>query len=219
MSDPPSRTGDTAPGLAQPRRLNRSQPVMHIVQQVHILTDLLPQLLEQLRCKSRYCSVDHSILARQPALRRLIQLAASAHHRSRQLLASRLRANGKISLTHVLLHRVDRLRDVRSIRMRVHHPPVGTLRPSRLYTGVFSALPLMSHSAMSTAAIAVIVTGPRRQYAPRYRYCQMSSICDGSRPMRQGIRCSSGTPPPPTRDRSASHRRARESLHRSRSSA
>ena len=34
----------------------------------------------------------------------------------------------------------------------------------------------MSHSAMSTAAIAAIVTGPRRQYALRYRNCQVSSI-------------------------------------------
>src|SRR5262245_43520116 len=30
---------------------------------------------------------------------------------------------------------------------------------------MFAALPRMSQSAMSTAAIAVIVTGPRRQYA------------------------------------------------------
>ena len=35
--------------------------------------------------------------------------------------------------------------------------------PSRLYTGVSRLLPLMSHSAMSMAPIAVIVTGPRRQ--------------------------------------------------------
>ena len=31
------------------------------------------------------------------------------------------------------------------------------------YTGTPRLLPLMSHSAMSTAAMAVIVTGPRRQ--------------------------------------------------------
>jgi hypothetical protein len=41
--------------------------------------------------------------------------------------------------------------------------PSRALPPSRLYTGVSRLLPLMSHSAMSTAPIAVIVTGPRRQ--------------------------------------------------------
>ena len=38
--------------------------------------------------------------------------------------------------------------------------------PINWYTGVFSALPRMSQSAVSTAPIAAIVTGPRRQYAP-----------------------------------------------------
>ncbi len=47
-----------------------------------------------------------------------------------------------------------------------------TVTPSRLrppsswYSGSPATLPLMSHSAVSTAAMAVIVTGPRRQYAP-----------------------------------------------------
>jgi hypothetical protein len=41
--------------------------------------------------------------------------------------------------------------------------PVRDAPPSSWYTGIPAALPLRSHSAMSTAAIAVIVTGPRRQ--------------------------------------------------------
>ena len=36
------------------------------------------------------------------------------------------------------------------------------------------------------AAIEVIVTGPRRQYGPRYRYCHMSSMRAGSRPISRG---------------------------------
>src|SRR5215469_17140352 len=39
---------------------------------------------------------------------------------------------------------------------------------------------------MSTAAIAAIVTGPRRQYALRYRNCQVSSIRAGSLPASRG---------------------------------
>ncbi|GAB2941789.1 hypothetical protein GCM10027203_49980 [Nonomuraea fastidiosa] len=35
---------------------------------------------------------------------------------------------------------------------------------------------------MSTAAMAAIVTGPRRQYAPRYSDCQVSSMRCGSVP-------------------------------------
>jgi hypothetical protein len=35
--------------------------------------------------------------------------------------------------------------------------------PSSWYTGTPSALPLMSQSAVSTAAMAVIITGPPRQ--------------------------------------------------------
>src|SRR5215211_3130899 len=48
----------------------------------------------------------------------------------------------------------------------------------------------MSHRAVSTAPIAAMVTGPRRQYAPLYRYCQVSSILRASRPMRSGTTCS-----------------------------
>ena len=44
----------------------------------------------------------------------------------------------------------------------------------------------MSHSAMSTAEIAAMVTGPRRQYGPRYRYCQVSSMLFASRPSSSG---------------------------------
>ncbi len=39
--------------------------------------------------------------------------------------------------------------------------------PSSWYSGMPAVLALMSHRATSTAAIAAIVTGPRRQYAPR----------------------------------------------------
>ena len=62
-------------------------------------------------------------------------------------------------------------------RWRARRPSrhYGSCRPAGYTPGVFSAFPLMSQSATSTAAMAHIVTGPRRQYAPRYRYCQMSS--------------------------------------------
>ncbi len=45
--------------------------------------------------------------------------------------------------------------------------PVRDAPPSSWYSGIPAALALMSHSATSTAAIAAIVTGPRRQYADR----------------------------------------------------
>ncbi|CAH0306479.1 hypothetical protein SRABI26_04701 [Arthrobacter sp. Bi26] len=53
-----------------------------------------------------------------------------------------------------------------------------------------ASLPLMSHKAMSTAAIAAIVTGPRRQYEDRYRNCQVSSIRCGSLPISSCATCS-----------------------------
>ena len=39
--------------------------------------------------------------------------------------------------------------------------------PSSWYSGRPATLAFRSHSAVSTAAIALMVTGPRRQYAPR----------------------------------------------------
>ena len=65
--------------LAQPRRLNRSQPVMHIMQQVHILTNSLPQLLKQLRREVQVSLGWPQALARQSTLRRLVRLAALRH--------------------------------------------------------------------------------------------------------------------------------------------
>ena len=41
--------------------------------------------------------------------------------------------------------------------------PVRLRPPSSWYSGMFAALALMSHKAVSTAAMALIVTGPRRQ--------------------------------------------------------
>ena len=41
--------------------------------------------------------------------------------------------------------------------------PVRLRPPSSWYSGMFAILALMSHSAVSTAAIALMVTGPRRQ--------------------------------------------------------
>ena len=58
--------------------------------------------------------------------------------------------------------------------------------PRSWYTGSPATLPLMSHSAVSTAEIAVMVTGPRRQYTPRYRYCHMSSMRVESLPISSG---------------------------------
>src|SRR5674476_1161136 len=42
--------------------------------------------------------------------------------------------------------------------------------------------PYWRRGPVTMAAIAAIVTGPRRQYGPRYRYCQVSSILCASRP-------------------------------------
>jgi len=68
--------------------------------------------------------------------------------------------------------------------------PVREAPPSSWYTGIPATLPLMSQSAMSTAAIAAIVTGPRRQYDDRYRNCQASSMRLASRPTSSGTTCS-----------------------------
>src|SRR6478609_6007374 len=43
---------------------------------------------------------------------------------------------------------------------------------------------------MSTAAMAAMVTGPRRQYEDRYRNCQVSSIRCGSFPISSCATCS-----------------------------
>src|SRR3954454_8281902 len=43
---------------------------------------------------------------------------------------------------------------------------------------------------MSTADRAAIVTGPPRQYAPRYRYCHVLSTACASRPTSSGTTCS-----------------------------
>ena len=63
--------------------------------------------------------------------------------------------------------------------------PVRLRPPSSWYSGMPAARALMSHSAVSTAAIDAIVTGPRRQYAPRYRNCHMSSMRCASLPDEQ----------------------------------
>src|SRR5579875_310616 len=49
-------------------------------------------------------------------------------------------------------------------------------------------LPRMSHNAMSTPLIALFSTGPLRQYDDTNDACQMSSICSGSLPTRNGLR-------------------------------
>src|SRR2546429_587142 len=46
----------------------------------------------------------------------------------------------------------------------------------------------MSQSAISTAAMAVMVTGPRRPKAPQDRSCPISSGLKGSPPMMQGVK-------------------------------
>ena len=45
--------------------------------------------------------------------------------------------------------------------------PVRLAPPSSWYSGSPATFALMSHRATSTAAIAAMVTGPRRQYAER----------------------------------------------------
>src|SRR5579884_3172282 len=49
-------------------------------------------------------------------------------------------------------------------------------------------LPRMSHRAMSTPLMALPSTGPLRQYELTNDDCQMSSICSGSLPIRNGLR-------------------------------
>ena len=48
-------------------------------------------------------------------------------------------------------------------RVAVDQDLIARRAPEQLITGLSAALPAMSHNAMSTAAIAVIVTAPLRQ--------------------------------------------------------
>jgi len=57
----------------------------------------------------------------------------------------------------------DRLVDAAAGRMRIDEQPVPAPASEQVPHGVSSSFPLMSHSAMSTAAMAAMVTGPRRQ--------------------------------------------------------
>src|SRR6185437_238706 len=49
-------------------------------------------------------------------------------------------------------------------------------------------LPRMSHKAMSTPLMALPSTGPFRQYELTNDDCQMSSICNGSLPIKNGFK-------------------------------
>ena len=78
-SDPPSRTGGTARGLAQPRRFDRRQPVVHVVQQMDVGAELARAGARTAAARtSRYVSLLHTFSGGRPALGRLVvQLAAA----------------------------------------------------------------------------------------------------------------------------------------------
>ena len=80
-----------------------------------------------------------------------------------------------------------------AMRLRLGDRKLGRLEPGRaLETGALPAVADTFEAVTTyTAAIAAIVTGPRRQYAPLYRYCHMSSMRLGSRPTRSGSTWSS----------------------------
>ena len=77
-----------------------------------------------------------------------------------------LRANGLVAELLIGGHGRDRFLDVRAIRVAVDRDAFARGAAQQLVNGTPRLLPRMSQSATSTAAIAAMVTGPRRQYAP-----------------------------------------------------
>jgi hypothetical protein len=73
-----------------------------------------------------------------------------------------------------------------SAPLALHQNSVARCAAEKLIERRVQALALRSHRAVSTAEIADMVTGPRRQYAPLQKYCQLSSILRASRPINEG---------------------------------
>jgi hypothetical protein len=60
----------------------------------------------------------------------------------------------------------DRIFDVGPTRVPIHQNSVARCAAEKLIQRRVQAFALISHRAVSTAEIADMVTGPRRQYAP-----------------------------------------------------
>ena len=75
--------------------------------------------------------------------------------------------------------------------MRVHKHPSRLLPPSRLYTGVFSALPLMSHKRHVDRRNRRHRHRPAPPVRPAIQVLPDVLDLEGSRPIRQGSTCSS----------------------------
>ena len=109
--------------LAEPRRLDRRQPVVDVVQQVDV-----PARAPRARPRTaagterRYFSLDHSVLGRQVGVGRLVEIAVLGHAVGRgEPGHARLQPDRLVALLHVARRVGDRLVDVVAVGMAVDH--------------------------------------------------------------------------------------------------
>ena len=183
--------------LAQLGRLDRGQPVVRVVQQRQLGPELVAHGLEHRRHVAQVGAGVPLLLDRPggPAGRLMVVAARAAGagvpaggHAVHALEAGNaaLDPDRAEPLGLMGAHGVEQLGQVPAGRVAVGQAADPAAPAEQLVQRQLATLALMSHSAVSTAAIAAIVIGPRRQYAPRYRYCQVSSIWCASRPMSSG---------------------------------
>ena len=104
------------------------------------------------------------VLAGQVAVGGFVEQIAPAHAVDLvQAGHAALRADRAVAHVGVAQHLVDGVLDVRAVGVAVDHHAGTALAASSWYSGRPAALAFRSHSAVSTAAMAVMVTGPRRQ--------------------------------------------------------
>jgi hypothetical protein len=141
--------------LAETTRFNRSEAMVNIMEKVHIRPNLNPKLLEKRGNDIQIFFGRPESFGGKAALRGFIWTAGLRHAIAcGDARYASLRANRQIAAFDLPAYGVDRFADIAAIGVGINENTV---------TGLLSALPLMSQSATSTALMAVIVTGPRRQ--------------------------------------------------------
>src|SRR5215217_7425368 len=145
---------------------------MGIVQNDEFRTECVAGRLENARyvTQVRAC-IPGLYFGRCATSRRLVFFAALSGHSVRRgnTWDGRLQPDGPITVLAMLCHGIQQFRNVPPGRVGVDQTAGAASSTQELIDGQASCLAFDVHNAMSTAAIAAIVTGPPRQYAPRYR--------------------------------------------------
>ena len=109
-------------GLAQPRRFNRCEAVVHVVQQVRVGADSLAHGFKQLGCVQQVFFTAPVVLAGQVAVGRFVKARALGH--AIDLVEAghaALRAYGQVAHFFVAQHFFYRVRDVAAVGVAVDH--------------------------------------------------------------------------------------------------